>query len=63
MHEGDSYVVVVLNSTYKEHSVSVDLGKCSGVKKVKAYLTVQDNDVEEVEVSWRRGIATAQVTR
>jgi hypothetical protein len=62
LNEDGSYVVVVLNPTYKEHSVSVDLGKCSGVKKVKAYLTDQYNDIEEVEVSWRRGVATARVT-
>jgi hypothetical protein len=49
---------MVLNPTYKEHSVSVDLGKCSGLKKVKSYLTDQDNDVKEVEVSWWRGIAS-----
>jgi len=62
LNEDGSYVVVVLNPTYEEHSVSVDLGKCLGVKKVKAYLTDQENDVEEVEVSWRGGVATAKVT-
>jgi len=62
LNEDGSYVVVVLNPTYKERSVSVDFGKCSGVKEVKAYLTDQDNDVEEIKVSWRRGVATADLT-
>jgi hypothetical protein len=62
LNEDGSYVVVVLNPTYKELSVSVDLGKCLGVKEVKAYLTDQENDIEEVKVGWRRGIATAHVT-
>jgi hypothetical protein len=62
LNEDGSYVVVVLNPTYEKHSVSVNFGKCSGVKKVKAYLTDQDHDVEEVKVSWRRGVATAHIT-
>jgi hypothetical protein len=62
LNQDGSYVVVVLNPTYEEHTVSVDLGKCLGVKKVKTYLADQENDVEEVEVSWRRGVATAKVT-
>lgn len=57
-----SYVVVILNPNYEARKVAVDLGKCSGVKKVKAYLTDQDNDMKEIEVSFRRGIATAHLT-
>ena len=55
-------MVVVLNPSYEERKVSVDLGKCSGVKKVRAYLTDQEHDMEEVRVSWRRGVATAEVS-
>jgi hypothetical protein len=61
VNEDGSYVVVVLNPSYEERKVSVDLGKCSGVKKVRAYLTDEENDMEEVEVSWRRGVATAEL--
>jgi hypothetical protein len=53
---------VVLNPTYEERKVSVDLGKCSGMEKVTAYLTDGDHDMEEVKVSWRRGVATAELT-
>ena len=53
---------MVLNPTYEERKVSVDMGKCSGVKKVKAYLTDEDHDMEEVKISWRRGVATADMT-
>jgi hypothetical protein len=55
-------VVVVLNPTYEARKVSVDLGKCSGVKKVRAYLTDEERDMEEVAVSWRRGVATAELS-
>ena len=62
VNEDGSYVVVVLNPNYEERKVSVDLGKCSGVKKVKAYLTDEEHDMEEVRISWRRGVATADLT-
>lgn len=62
-NEDGSYVVVILNPGYEEQKVSVDFGKkCEGVKKVRAYLTDAENDVSEVEVSWRRGVASAQLT-
>lgn len=57
-----SYVVVVLNPNYEARKIAIDLGKCSGVKKVKAYSTDQENNMEEVEVSFRRGVATAHLT-
>jgi hypothetical protein len=62
VNEDGSYVVVVLNPTYEARKVSVDLGKCSGVKKVRAYLTDEERDMEEVAVSWRRGVATAELS-
>lgn len=61
MNEDGSYVAVILNPSYEKRKVSVDFGKCSGVKKVKAYLTDQEHDMEEVKVSWRRGVATADL--
>lgn len=62
VNEDGSYAVVILNPTYEGRKVSVDFGKCSGVKRVKAYLTDQDNDIKEVKISWRRGVATAHLT-
>jgi hypothetical protein len=32
------------------------------VKKFKAYLTDEEHDMEEVQVSWRRGVATAELS-
>ena len=55
-------MVVVLNPSYEWRKVSVDLGKCSGVKNVKAYLTDEGHDMEEVNVSWRRGVAPAELS-
>ena len=53
---------MALNPSYEGRKVSVDLGNCSGVKNVKAYLSDQEHDMEEVGVSWRRGVATAEVS-
>lgn len=55
-------MVVILNPTYEGQKVTVDLGKCSGIKKVKAYLTDQDNDMKGVKVTWGRGVATVHLT-
>lgn len=63
LNTDNSYVVVLLNAGYEARRVSVDFGrKCKGVRKVRAWLTDGDNDVSEVEVNWRRGVADVQVT-
>lgn len=63
-HNSDgSYVVVVLNAGFEARKVSVDFGrKCKGVQGVRAWLTDGENDVSEVGVDWRRGVADVRVT-
>lgn len=59
----NSYVVVLLNAGFEARRVSVDFGrKCKGVRKVRAWLTDGENDVREVEVNWRRGVADVRVS-
>jgi hypothetical protein len=62
VNKDGSTVVVILNPTHEATDVSIDLGRSGWVESVRAYVTDQDHEMEEVETSWEGGVVTARVT-